>query len=188
MQRLEGEAMAPFLVQLARLRIEVFRAWPYLYDGDLDYESNYLQTYMRTPNSVLVVALDGEQVVGAATGVPLAHETDNIVAAVSAQRSRSKHTVLLWRVGTTAGLPWPRGWSRVLRASRGACTCVGRFHTRLFLWRDRPAEHVSRPPDYVPLDDFWRNRGYQPMPDVVASFSWKDVGCDEESHKSMGFG
>ena len=33
---------------LARLRIEVFRDFPYLYEGDLDYERQYLSTFMMS--------------------------------------------------------------------------------------------------------------------------------------------
>ena len=39
---LTGEEIAPALRALARLRIAVFRDWPYLYDGSLAYEEKYL--------------------------------------------------------------------------------------------------------------------------------------------------
>ena len=35
---LTGDAVAGALDDLARLRIAVFRDWPYLYDGDVAYE------------------------------------------------------------------------------------------------------------------------------------------------------
>ena len=34
-----------YLEDLAQLRIKVFRAFPYLYDGSIDYEMSYLETY-----------------------------------------------------------------------------------------------------------------------------------------------
>ena len=57
---------------LARLRIEVFRDFPYLYEGDVDYERRYLATYMASPGAVIVGAFDGTELVGAATASPLA--------------------------------------------------------------------------------------------------------------------
>ena len=42
-ERLQGEALRGALADVARLRIEVFRTWPYLYDGDMAYEEDYLQ-------------------------------------------------------------------------------------------------------------------------------------------------
>ena len=37
-ERLTGAALAAALPDVARLRIAVFRAYPYLYDGDAAYE------------------------------------------------------------------------------------------------------------------------------------------------------
>ena len=54
------------------MRIVVFRAFPYLYDGDFAYERRYLKTYMESPGAVVVGAYEGRQLVGAATGSPLA--------------------------------------------------------------------------------------------------------------------
>ena len=51
---LSGEALEAALPDLARLRIEVFRAFPYLYDGDEAYEQHYLRSYRDTPDAVLV--------------------------------------------------------------------------------------------------------------------------------------
>ena len=59
-RRLSGDQIKPYLDDLARLRIEVFRHFPYLYDGDMDYERKYLDTYARSPESLFVLALDGE--------------------------------------------------------------------------------------------------------------------------------
>ena len=46
-ERLSGEGLRARLDDLARLRIEVFRAWPYLYEGTLDYERHYLPRYLK---------------------------------------------------------------------------------------------------------------------------------------------
>ena len=53
----------------------VFRAFPYLYDGSVNYEERYLQTYIRSPRAVIVSASDGGTIVGAATALPLAIPT-----------------------------------------------------------------------------------------------------------------
>ena len=66
---LTGDALADALPDVARLRIDVFRDWPYLYDGDADYERDYLRAY-QSPGAVVVAAMDGDRIVGAATGAP----------------------------------------------------------------------------------------------------------------------
>ena len=73
---LTGDALADALPDVARLRIDVFRDWPYLYDGDADYERDYLRAY-QSPGAVVVAAMDGDRIVGAATGAPMSdHATD----------------------------------------------------------------------------------------------------------------
>ena len=59
---------------VARLRMRVFRDWPYLYTGDPAYERDYMAAYARSPRSVCVLAFDGDRVIGASTGVPLSDE------------------------------------------------------------------------------------------------------------------
>ncbi len=48
--------------------IEVFRAFPYLYEGSAEYERKYLSTYARSPGSIFVLAFDGDEVVGGRDG------------------------------------------------------------------------------------------------------------------------
>ena len=67
-EALAGAALDASLDAVARLRIAVFRDWPYLYDGDLDYERRYLAPYRDNPRAVVAGAFEGDRLVGAATG------------------------------------------------------------------------------------------------------------------------
>jgi len=78
-QRLSGNAINPYLPELARLRIQVFQEYPYLYQGTVAYEENYLQSYANNPESVIALAWDGHQVVGASSGLPLAAEPPELI-------------------------------------------------------------------------------------------------------------
>ncbi len=64
---LTGARLQAPLPDVARLRIEVFRAYPYLYDGDADYERQYIAAFAASPQAVIVAAFDGDEVVGAST-------------------------------------------------------------------------------------------------------------------------
>lgn len=43
--RKSGTDLIPYIPELARLRIQVFRDFPYLYDGTLDYEKGPANLY-----------------------------------------------------------------------------------------------------------------------------------------------
>jgi hypothetical protein len=66
-----GAAIGPFIPDAARLRIAVFRDWPYLYEGDDVYERDYLRTYSDNPDSLFLIARAGGEVIGLSTGIPL---------------------------------------------------------------------------------------------------------------------
>ena len=70
-EALKAGELASVLGALAELRINVFRDFPYLYDGSLDYEHNYLSRFSKAHGAVIVVARDGGRIVGAATGAPM---------------------------------------------------------------------------------------------------------------------
>ena len=68
---LTGAEISAALDDLAQLRIEVFRAFPYLYDGDVAYERDYIVEFAAAPHAALVAAFDGDRIVGAATASPM---------------------------------------------------------------------------------------------------------------------
>ncbi len=71
----QGRAIEQVFLPLAQLRMEVFRAYPYLYEGSIEYETEYLQTYSNAERALLFTAFSGEQMIGATTCIPLSDET-----------------------------------------------------------------------------------------------------------------
>jgi len=182
---LTGDALAAALDDVARLRITVFRDFPYLYDGDEDYERDYLRAY-QSPGAVVVAALDGERIVGAATGAPM---TDHAADFAAAFADRPEPLDQIFYCAESVLLREYRGhgighafWDAREDHARslGARWCA--FCSVL-----RPADHPARPEDYRPLDAFWRKRGYEPLPGVVAQFAWKDLGEADETDKHLQF-
>ena len=49
-----GNSIKEIIPDLAKLRIEVFHEFPYLYEGNLAYEENYLSMYVESESSVCV--------------------------------------------------------------------------------------------------------------------------------------
>lgn len=56
-----GSELSEHLAALALLRITVFREFFYIYDGNLDYEQSYLQTYTRSSNSLIMLVSDADR-------------------------------------------------------------------------------------------------------------------------------
>ena len=182
-----GAEVPPFIPALARLRIAVFRDWPYLYEGNQAYEERYLRIYADSPRAAVVLALDGAEVVGASTCLPLTDETENVQAPFRA-----------------AGIAIERvfyfGESILLHPYRGLGAGVHFFaereaHARrvsncdiaAFCAVQRPSDHPARPRDAVPLDAFWRKRGFTPYPTLACEMHWKEIDATDETPHRLAF-
>jgi GNAT superfamily N-acetyltransferase len=182
-----GPAAIPYFDDLARLRLEVFRAFPYLYEGSRDYERDYLSKYARSPGALFVLAFDDGKVVGASTGMPMVGETNEVKAPFIVS---GFNTDEFFYFGESVLLPGYRGRGIGVRFFDERETYAARLpgiRYCTFCAVERPDDHPRRPPDYVPLDTFWKNRGYAPMSDLRTSFSWRDIDETAESPKPMAF-
>jgi len=177
----------PFLHDLARLRIEVFRDYPYLYDGDMHYEQTYLKNYAQSPESLFVLAYENETIIGVSTGVPLRDETETIQRPF--QQSGINPDAIFY-LGESVLSKAYRGrgiGSAFMRARETFALERGRFTHTAFCAVERPRNHPRRPHDFIPLDKFWEKYGYKKNPQLHTQFSWKELDELEESPKKMVF-
>lgn len=175
-----------WIPDLAKLRIEIFRAFPYLYDGDLDYEARYLATYSDSAHAIVVGAWDGETLVGAATGTPLEDHADAFGAPFDAA-GIALETVFYCAESVLLPAYRGQGVGHAFFDHREAhARALGRRFAA-FCGVVRAADHPARPKGHAPLDPFWRKRGYAPMPGAIAQFAWRDIADAEETEKPMQF-
>ncbi len=182
-----GEALRRHIPDLARLRIAVFREYPYLYDGTEAYEADYLATYTASGQAMAVLAVDGEQVVGASTGIPLAAEDEAFRTPFEA-------------LGIAPASVFYCGESVLLPAWRGQ-GLYREFFTRREAWAralpgvtrigfcavQRPETHPLRPADWEPLDAVWRHFGYAPDERLSTTYAWKDIDQPDTTARPMQF-
>ncbi len=191
MEPVAGDRLATVLGDLSRLRIEVFRDWPYLYEGSPAHERNYLAEFARAKDAIVVAAFDGERVIGAATAAPLGGHTAEFSPLFAAHGFEPER---MFYFGESVLLPRYRGsglgnaffdhreaHARACRSVKGAYT-----HTA-FCGVIRADDDPRKPPGWRPLDGFWRKRGYAPVPGLVGHYSWREIGAAEETRKEMQF-
>ena len=183
---LTGAALTAALPDLARLRIAVFRDWPYLYDGDAAYEENYMRAYADSMNALVVGAYDGETLAGAATAAPM---EDHAAEFAAPFRAKGWDIAEIVYCGESVLLPQYRGRG-VGHAFFDAREAHGRALGRRFICfcavtRDR--DDPRRPAAYRPLDAFWRKRGYAPVEGLRAEYGWREVGAAAQTKHPMQF-
>jgi len=180
-----GAEVAEVIDDLARLRIAVFRDWPYLYDGSLDYERAYLRSYAKG-DSIVVGAFDGDQMVGAATGMPLSDHAEEFAESFVGQDidfSKAFYCAESVLLSEFRG----QGAGHAFFDRREGFALDKDYTYSTFCSVVRPEDHVARPAGHRLHDAFWRKRGYAPLPGVIARFSWRDIGTEVETHKPLQF-
>ena len=184
---LTGADLTAALPELARLRMTVFRDWPYLYDGSLAYEQEYLAKFAAAKGAVCIAAFDGSRMVGASTGGPLRETDAEFIAPFT---NAGYDTARVFYCGESVLLTSHRGHGLghvFFDGREGHARKLGGFAWSSFCRVVRPDAHPLKPKDYRPLDDFWRKRGYEPAPGIVASYDWKDVDQPAPTSHPMQF-
>ena len=177
-----GREIHPWLEDVARLRIAVFRDWPYLYEGNFEYEKDYLAAYARSDDSLFVLAMDQGNVVGASTGLPLADDTPAFRQPFIEQ---GMPVASVFYFGESVLLPEyrGRGIGHAFFDHREAhARSLGRFEWTAFCAVDRDAGDARRPPGHRPNDAFWHKRGYQRRPGMTMQLAWEEAGQGEIVH------
>lgn len=181
-----GDTLLPHVPALARLRSAVFAEWPYLYQGKPDDEARYLRHYMEGHGAAIILACDGDAVVGAATCQPMT-ETHGPVRATFEAAGRDPSGYAYF------------GESVLLPAYRGQGAGVAFFTAReaharslglsfaTFCAVVRNAQDPRKPSGYVPLDAFWQKRGYTHHPELSCVFDWTEVGDTRSSPHALSF-
>ncbi|MEN9361667.1 MAG: hypothetical protein RL095_3202 [Verrucomicrobiota bacterium] len=183
---LRGSEVLPRLQELAALRIEIFREWPYLYAGNEEAESQYLRFYAECPDSLVLLVWDGGRCVGASTSLPLAAAHDDIRRPWLASGEEISRLSYIGEV--------------ILRpAYRGRGLGVRFFHEHenharktgllecCFCTVERDADDRRKPADAVDLRGFWERRRYRLLAGVTCQLSWLDSGDSAPTPKLMQF-
>lgn len=182
-----GEAVKPHLEALAQLRMTVFRDYPYLYDGDMAYERRYLEAYARSRRSVFVLALDGDDVVGCSTGIPL---VDEIPAIQQPFVERGMLLTDVFYFGESVLLPAYRGQGighRFFDAREHHARSLNGYGWTAFCAVERAANDARRPVDFHANDAFWIGRGYQRQDNMFCTLDWTEIGALEPSTHRLRF-
>lgn len=183
---LVGKDIQQILPDLGALRIQVFHDFPYLYEGNIAYEEAYLQIYTSSEESIVVGVYDGEQLIGATSGMPLKHET----AAIQAPFISTNIPVeTVFYFGESIVLPAYRGkgLGHLFFNEREQHALKLGYTTTAFCSVIRPENHSLKPLDYRDNSAFWNKRNYLPQDEMLCQMSWLDRSETEETEKDLQF-
>lgn len=183
---LKGEDLERALPALARLRIEVFRAFPYLYSGTEEYEQKYLRTFAKARDAFIVAAEEDGAIIGCATGSAI-EEHHGEFAAPLKRAGYDLASTFYFGESVLASAFRGRGLGHAFFDAREAHARERGYARTCFCAVDRPADHPARPADYTPLDAFWQRRGYRKLPGITCTFTWPTTSAGRDETHTMNY-
>lgn len=185
-QSLYANELLSYFDELASLRMQVFRDFPYLYDGNQEYEKKYLKAYAECSDFFAVLAFADKKVVGMSTALPLAFAEEVVrepferLKLPLAEYFYFGESVLLKEFRG-------RGAAHQFFAAREKAGVKMGFSKFCFCAVERESAHPMRPSDYQDLTKLWHQKGFFLEERLQTSFSWQDLGEQCETKKPMKF-
>ncbi|MGF1532045.1 MAG: GNAT family N-acetyltransferase [Puniceicoccaceae bacterium] len=182
-----GGAIREVLNTIAGLRLEVFREFPYLYDGTMESEERYLSGFAEDEASICVIAKVNGKVVGISTGAPLKSE-DQAYRGPFQRHGYDLSKIFYY--GESVVRKGYRGMgigNRFMEEREAHVRRLGRFDFVTFFVVERPPNDYRRPQDYFSPEGLWDRWGFRKHPELNTVFSWKEVGEEQETPKPMDF-
>ncbi len=181
----KGNDIESVFDELAYLRITVFKDYPYLYEGSISYEKEYLKIYSNSEKSFLFGVYNENKMIGATTCIPLSDETLEVIKPFQ-------------EAGFDINSIFYFGESILLKPFRGLgignlffdegenhARSFGTYKTTCFCSVSRPDNHPLKPENYEPHDKFWNKRGYQKNENLQSKFEWLDIDENISTLKPM---
>ncbi|MFP5385520.1 MAG: GNAT family N-acetyltransferase [Bacteriovoracia bacterium] len=185
--RLKGEEARPYVNDMASLRLKVFRSFPYLYEGTLEYEKNYLATYFKARNSFIFLIEDRGEIVGATTSILASEEEVNFRKPFE-DHGFDSNRVFYFGESVLLSEYRGQGFGKIFFQEREAfARTIPLVDTLSFCAVERPSDHPLKPQDYKPLNSFWESMGFSKAEGLRTTYSWKDIDKINEDSKEMQF-
>jgi GNAT superfamily N-acetyltransferase len=182
MQIIRGPEIENHIDDLGRFRIKIFREYPYLYDGNIEFERVYLDPYSRNPESLLLILQDARGIIGACTGTPLTGEDNDFQNAFMGENKDE-----IYYIGAVILRADSRGQKLGSRLLSTALSLIDmkRFKKTSLCTVDRGLNHPRRPGNYCPPDCLWEKYGFVKSTNLLAYLAWTDIGQKIETKKPM---
>jgi len=187
-QPLIGEQINKHIDEFAHLRINIFKNYPYLYDGNINYEKEYLKVYLQSQNSVLIGAFYNNELVGGATAILLQDSYPEVQQLFLAQNYNINNmvyfgeSVLLDRF-QNSGI----GHKFFINRELFALSYKNVSYTT-FCYVNRKNDNL-KPNTYNEhkLHNLWNTHRYIEDNSLTTYFAWQDIGDSIETQKPMQF-
>lgn len=187
-RKLYGAEARPYFESLVALKLLTFAPFPFLYTGNLETERAWLETYFCSSNSFIMLLEYNDHVVGACTGICGKDEEQNYRQPFL---ERGMNPDRIFFFGESMLLPEFRalGYGQIFYEEREKyALSLPEIEMSAACLLERPIVAPFASPDFARrkerYEKIWRDRGFKPVPGLLAQSHWCDQGSDVPTPKS----
>ena len=184
---LKGPEVIPYLQKVAQLRIEFYRNYPYLYEGNLTDEETYLSMYAKSKDSLLVIAKNGDDVVGAVTGIPMLETKKENKWLYTQKQTPDEHIFYLGELVLSQDYQNSTLQEMLYLQLENAVKGLEKYSILAVCEIERSPEDTKKPVSAFSSEVLWAGRGFIKQPELYTTNAWKDVGDLEKSDHHLFF-
>lgn len=187
LKRLNNQEAKNYCNDIARIRLTLFKEYPYLYDGTLEIEQDYLENvYFKSPRATIILVFDEQEVVGFSSSIPLTEEMDEVKLPFINQ---GVHLDEYLYIGEVMLNPAYR--------SKGILKKFAEIHESkarelcckymLFATVDRDENHTYKPADYKNIEPICKHFGFKKVPNLIMTCSWMRIDTQKNEDNILHF-
>lgn len=175
----KGEHIKKFISCVSQLRLDMFREFPYLYQGTYEYEKKYMEGYANNSKSMLGLAYAEKTLAGVFTGMPLISDSEIVKDSKLLFIANNIDPSSYYYYGEVLVLPQFRRLRLPnLLSSRMDFEAKNMgFDNACFMAVSRSDDHPLKPKEYVKPDKLWERYGYKKM-NLCAKYHWPTIHSD----------
>ncbi len=172
LELLTGKDLESILPFVAQQRIELFREYPYLYEGNLTEEMNYLEWFAKLPHTAMAVAYHDKQPVGFVSGTSFKDFDTHFKGSCDVFLKADLKPEEYYYITEGIVVPEHRGNALALKLSaliEGYAKKIG-FTKGCFVDESHD-KHPLKPANYYSLETAFKKAGYIKSP-LSIKFNW----------------
>lgn len=178
--------LAPYLPFIAEQRINAYREYPYLYNGKMEEEINYLSWFSQLKHTSIVIAFYNDEPVGFITGTALSAFDEHFKGSVNLFKNANLPYDTYYYLSDAIVLPEHRNKLLVTQMAQlmeEHADILG--YTATCFVCEHHESHPLKPQNYKELDELFKKNGYSKT-DMVITYHWQtrhaDGSIKEENH------
>jgi hypothetical protein len=182
-----GLGLRPYIHSVAKLRLEVFKEYPYFKDPDLTQEMHYLRKIASCREAIGVLIFDGTTLVGVSIGYPLDAAEP---ALLGPWKGHTQEINGYFYFENSSLLKRYRGRGighHFFDAKEAHVAHHKKYKHICFCIPDSLESDLNRSSDFLLPIDFWRKRGYIHHPEMKGMLAWKKIGEAHPKEHRMSF-